>query len=462
MQSRRKTTAIVTAVTLVVAILLTGTFAWRSISQQAKNEIIRVVNPGGRLHDDFNGENKDVYVENFFTTNEGGQPIFARVRLDEYMEIGTGSGLNLDTPRSEVPDAPGPHPVVSGTEINDLTTWKPFILNGDSTTSEIRNYWELKMGLGSEVPYLPTFNKNKDSLKADINGTYAGLDGDVTTSNDAFSDYKTYTVGEEIPGDTYLDADTDSDDEGDSGIEGQDYYVIRNDTHTVKMTGKTEKVMTMTQWKAAGYPIGPYWVFDNTDDGGWFYWAQPINPGEATGLLLDEIKYIYEGDSEDSESYYAINVVGQFATAGDWGEKPNETEGKEGTGFFDPTNNSKAPTNDALNLLNLISGDKTKCTVTVSEKNGTSLNDVDPSTNPTFAFQAEVTYKFDGTTPEAVTTPVTWTLSGNTSANTTLNTDGELTIGTDEAAKKLTVKATAGNKVAGTIVVNMKEAPTTP
>ena len=42
-------------------------------------------NPGGRLHDDFSGPGgtKDIYVENF-----GSQPIYARVRLDEYMEIG--------------------------------------------------------------------------------------------------------------------------------------------------------------------------------------------------------------------------------------------------------------------------------------------------------------------------------------------------------------------------------------
>jgi len=38
------------------------------------------VNPGGRLHDDFNGtDDKNIYVENF-----GTQPIFARIMLKEY------------------------------------------------------------------------------------------------------------------------------------------------------------------------------------------------------------------------------------------------------------------------------------------------------------------------------------------------------------------------------------------
>ena len=80
---KRKLISAITAVAVSAAILLGGTYAWQSISQQALNEKIVEVNPGGRLHDDYDGTNKDVYVENF-----GDTPIFARVRLDEYMEIG--------------------------------------------------------------------------------------------------------------------------------------------------------------------------------------------------------------------------------------------------------------------------------------------------------------------------------------------------------------------------------------
>ena len=81
---KRKVTSAVTAVVAAAVILLTGTFAWQSISQTALNETtVTYVNPGGRLHDDFNGSNKDVYVENFSSYDTGGVPIFARVRLDE-------------------------------------------------------------------------------------------------------------------------------------------------------------------------------------------------------------------------------------------------------------------------------------------------------------------------------------------------------------------------------------------
>ena len=118
---QRKAASAVTAVAAAAAILLTGTFAWQSISQTALNETTgKIVNPGGRLHDDFNGSNKDVYVENFSSYDDGGVPIFARVRLDEYMEIGRGAGLKAGgTGTNEAT------PVVAGTDINDVSTWTP-------------------------------------------------------------------------------------------------------------------------------------------------------------------------------------------------------------------------------------------------------------------------------------------------------------------------------------------------
>ena len=100
MAKTRKIFAAGIAAALALVIGLTGTFAWQSISQQALNEAAqKYVNPGGRLHDDFNGTNKDVYVENFVSADDpAGVPIYARIRLDEYMEIGTGAGLKRRSP----------------------------------------------------------------------------------------------------------------------------------------------------------------------------------------------------------------------------------------------------------------------------------------------------------------------------------------------------------------------------
>ncbi|MBE5762327.1 MAG: hypothetical protein E7334_10095 [Clostridiales bacterium] len=76
----RKIAATASALVLSASLLLGGTLAWQSISQEATNIIMDEVNPGGRLHDDFNGtDDKNIYVENF-----GTQPIFARIMLKEY------------------------------------------------------------------------------------------------------------------------------------------------------------------------------------------------------------------------------------------------------------------------------------------------------------------------------------------------------------------------------------------
>ena len=112
MTNKKKIAASIGAVGMAAVIALGGTFAWQSINQQALNEAMDTVNPGGRLHDDFNGRNKDVYVENF---TEDGTAIFARVRLDEYMEIGQGAGSEGDDNQAD--------PVVADTDLTDKTTW---------------------------------------------------------------------------------------------------------------------------------------------------------------------------------------------------------------------------------------------------------------------------------------------------------------------------------------------------
>ena len=44
---------------------------------------------------------------------------------------------------------------------------------------------------------MPTFDKNKDSLAADINGTFAGPDGDPDTDNDRYDDYVEYALDDQ-------------------------------------------------------------------------------------------------------------------------------------------------------------------------------------------------------------------------------------------------------------------------
>lgn len=327
-----------TALTLSAAILLSGTFAWQSISQKAKNEASGIANPGGRLHDYFDGQNKMVFVENFTSADDNGVPIFARIRLYEYMEIGKDAGKENVADRNVQ--------VVGGLDKTKIATPDDWIVHtpegnitgGQAQTHQpMHNYWKWEMG--GQGKYMPTFNKDKDSLDADINGTFAGKDKvtgpGADGTDDKYTDYVDYTKPE-----------------NNSKTETEKYADGRTSVapieHTVKGT-LNATVITMKEWLALddGQKIGPMWVYD-TD--GWAYWAQPIEPGTATGYLL---KGITPNKEPDEEWYYAINVVGQFATGGDWGTNDKNDANK--TGFF-----KDGVTDDALHLLNKVADKLTK------------------------------------------------------------------------------------------------------
>ena len=332
---KRKVVSAITAVTAAAAILLTGTYTWQSISQTALNETMSAVNPGGRLHDDFDGRNKDVYVENFTDPENGGVPIYARVRLDEYMEIGTGAGLKTGDAGADSKTAES---LIDGADLNNVTTWKTHIPG--ATDDPFHEYWSWKTG--GQTVYMPTFNKNKDSLKADINGTYAGVDNNAATGT-PYDDYVDYSDPNKATktADAVYDNDDNKTDEGAGATVPENIQTVE-ETHTAKATG-TATILTMQEWLDAGAQPGSYWVYDVD---GWAYWAEPIAPGTATGLLLDGITLQKE---PDEDWYYGINVVGQFATQGDWGS--TET----GDGFFGP-DAGPAPTSNAFDLLNKIAG----------------------------------------------------------------------------------------------------------
>ena len=415
---KRKAISAVMAVAVTAAILLMGTFAWQSISQTALNEaIVNYVNPGGRLHDDFNGVNKDVHVENFMSADEaGGVPIYARVRLDEYLEIGWGAGIK-DGMEGENQATP----LVAGTDINDVTTWTTHLPEENDpagSNSVFREYYTWEMG--GQTTYMPTFLKNRDSLKADINGTLAGPDGDPATDEDRYGDYVTYTAGQSKTADAEYDADDNDIDEGDAGVLDVNYS-LNNETHTAVETLDAQ-VLTMAQWKAMGSPVGPFWVYDVD---GWAYWAQAIQPGEATGLLLNSINL---DKKMENDWYYGIHVVGQFTDGrdGDWGKDA-------GNGFYTPDAGPE-PSTDALQLLHQAAGELLKVTVS-SENDAITVKTASP-----LQFNAAVTIADTVITNQEVT----WALEGNMSAGTTISESGLLTVAANEpVGTVLTVKATS-------------------
>ncbi len=414
-QKKKKTLAAAGAVALAAIIALGGTFAWQAISQTALNEAAATLNPGGRLHDDFDGRNKDVYVENF---TDDGTAIFARVRLDEYMEIGQGAGADVDNQAESV---------IAGATLGDKTSWTTRLPSGSTLVNEEGDaYWTWNMG--GQTTYMPTFNKNKDSLQADINGTYDGLSSDDDIHYDDYVDYSDPENATK-EADAYYDADTNDADEGNGTGNGAGgtidvNYTAVNEEHTATLTD-TATVITMDEWLLldGDARIGNFWVWD---EDGWAYWAQPIESGEATGLLLDEI--VHANPPSDSW-YYGINVVGQFVTADDIGFL-------NGTGFYD-TDAGAAPTANAELLLETITGtDIPDATVSVSTAN----NATSVETGESMQFSAVVTKGAN-----AVDTPaITWSVSGEEDmGNTTIDaSSGLLSVSADETAESLTVTAT--------------------
>ena len=328
---KKKIVTTATVVATTAAVLLTGTYAWQSANQEAMNVASGTVNPGGRLHDDFNGEDKKIYVENF-----GNQNIYARIKLSEYFEIGVSAGKEFDNTDRNVTKITGEDSYYSDTQ-----TWPVHKYESDNITDD---YWDWEYGQ-SAISYMPTFNLNKDSLEADINGTYYYDDGLEETEDDRYKDYVDYSLPENSTktDNEIYDADTDTIDQykDGTGVENVNYSIIADQTHTVATT-LPSCIKSMSDWNSMTEDeqnATTCWIYD---EDGWAYWSKAIEPGTATGPLLKSIAV----KNVDDSWFYAINAVAQFVTADDLGQSDN-------TGFYDNTKGS-APSENALELLRFI------------------------------------------------------------------------------------------------------------
>ncbi|MDR2648311.1 MAG: Ig-like domain-containing protein [Clostridiales bacterium] len=258
------------AVSAVSVILLTvnGTYAWRSFNRVTDNfsgqadlsgddvDTPQTLLGGGvTLHNDSDNPNKDVYVENW-----GDEPVYARVRLTEYMELGKGAGkyiINGGNDRLRGPSEENKAiSLVDGAKIHDIDSWTPHVPS-EADAAEAASgaalyvYWSWDMG--GQKHYMPEPESERDKT-ADDPTVYSANDPGVLQTLDAI-------------------------------------------------------VLTMRQWKDIGCPIGECWVID-TD--GWAYWAAPLQPRTATGLLLSAVSRT-DVRIED-EYYYGIDIWAQTAT----------------------------------------------------------------------------------------------------------------------------------------------------
>lgn len=347
---QKRRSAVVIILTLVI--LTMGTFAWQAFNQEALNVTEGAAsNPGARLHDDFNGTDKMVYVENYTPVRFGGDEVYVRIRLDEYMEYVDTNDKGTVVLRGDVrnqEEAPSKE---------DSTTWDTYEFKtySYSIPSEecIRNYRELNFGgRGDYTYYMPTFNMDSQDLDAEINGT---IEGDYGTGDGShpYNDYVKYSSTSHPDGITGTEVHYYNDDILYEEVLGypvtpnaDGLFTIENQNHKVHTTQELSGYcISMEDWNNLEYEdqIGDFWVYD-TD--GWAYYATGISYDTASGPLITSLDII---DNPIGNWFYGVNVVAQIASKGDWGIPENE--GQEATGMY-----KDGVSESALELLNKAAG----------------------------------------------------------------------------------------------------------
>lgn len=340
-------------------------------------DTIEVAN--GRIHDYFNGTDKDVFVENYMTGDDATY-IYARIQLREYMEYGENNKIIL---RGDIQNPV--EPISSNEDTWDIFQYKA------STKSPIRTYKDLKLG-GKSV-YMPTFNQDSTNKEIDSKGSLSDANGNI--KSEPYDDYRSYNVDDKESG-TIITA-------------GNQSGVTR--THTAAETN-TAIIYTMEEWFNAGSPIQNAWVFD-TD--GWAYYAAPIPAGSTSGLLIDEV-LTYKSPTESW--YYAVNVNGQLATAGDWGH--NDDSNTESSMYANDM------TDEGVYVLNKAAGLITVDNMQIKDSDGDSLSDDDINLSLGDSIQYRVSFNVINGIGDPDENLVTWSVSEPT--GTLIDIDDSLTV----------------------------------
>lgn len=284
-KSKKPLVASIAAI-LVVAAMIGGAFAWSDFTQAKTNKFKGSTDADVTLHDEFDGTNKDVFVE-----NSGTSPIYVRVRLDEYMQIDS---------KSFVPTA----------LVKDKSTWTPHtydeaaIEDCEQVTAPehlFHSYYKWEMS-GAER----NFNEGTPGLVY----SKLGADGkvDLTSgTNPTAAASAPITMSKYLALKTLAESQTAKDWGWQAAI-----------------TDPTDQVI----WTAA--TTTGCWILDDTDTvangGAWAYWSVPLAPGAATNLLLDSVAKTVKDPTDDW--YYGIDVKLQAVTANDfakWNEGTYKT-----------------------------------------------------------------------------------------------------------------------------------------
>ena len=366
---RKKSAQLVMTLLLVAGIILAGTFAWFSFTQNATNVLEGFTNPKVNLHDDFWEPNKDVYVE-----NSGNQPLYVRVRLDEWMNINgtTVQSRQGQTPFEGVDKTQGwlTHTYLAnsfencGEEFHDYYQWVMGNKDNALLDPDLAHKYYLPAPFATQALFKEDGTQTKEpgvvtnaldetgkksTVKYGMAETYA--DADLVLMDEAYTklaealekeytpangDTPAVTVGEHLDA-LYAAVDT-ADEAGKPAAKaalnaflqdpanGLGYWDKVHELNAsgdpiddqfqivwvpIERTLTTEKIYTMAEWITAGSPTGNFWIIDND---GWCYWGNVLMPNQATGLLLSEVNI---KDNKPSKWTYKINAKLQAVTFDD-------------------------------------------------------------------------------------------------------------------------------------------------
>jgi surface protein len=310
--TRRKISAVV-ATTLSAALLIGGAYAWTDYSQTVTNSFNGVASNQVLLHDDFNGENKDIYVENM-----GDSPVFVRVKMAEYLQVGNQSQLAAyDNPSKKA-------------DPTDVTTWAMHTW-GDTVTDTAcvddahatHTYYNWVLGSKDSAPkyYLSGITESDSNGYGGLSETaFEDLELNTEITIGTITTYKRATLA---PSDPMTMAD----------------YKALLEKWEQGIISETEQAQLDT----------PRWVLD-TD--GWAYWSHPLQSGKATNLLLDKVETT--GTRPADNWAYNIDVQLQAASVNQLSSWFRDNDSDEGNSGITPFSLVAADVNDAAAAKKII------------------------------------------------------------------------------------------------------------
>jgi len=366
---KRKIRTGIMAALLMLLILLTGTYAWTQFNNIGFNAVYTNTNFGGRMHNNLEvkeNSGEGVYNQNIFAENFGDNRIFVRARLREFMST-TEDGI----PLIEGTHIKFPNGGTDGE--TTFEEWPLYqAQDGDvhtrraNTPSAIIGQNGIRWTLGhtgGDMYFMPTFNRTQGGDPSFLNGLHtSGVDVPFITetnaewahqmieaSGDAVDAWAARVLEEgavdfdisnieEARDIRTLGAQTSpqrADLEHSNGLrnfwEGatsapthyiyvdEDGFLTQSEEPIVEEArttllpevpaGTKNGVMTFSEWNEIGREQGNFWVMDAQT--GWFYFAMPLQPGEATPMLISEIEV---QDRNDEGIEYVIEVDAQFMT----------------------------------------------------------------------------------------------------------------------------------------------------